>query len=169
MGKNQFAKLDIIPNRDELTKLVGDLQYAKLNVDELPIVIIENGLTKKFNSAILTASGSTSGICISCVGLRLDKGNTVIDEHPFVFYYDNEDKNKCFGGIIHHGNWNERTNVLEKWQIDAITASGLTANFTYKGIPTGTSGSLSDLYSNKMLSGITKQFEVLLANDPGKK
>jgi len=42
-----------------------------------------------------------------------------------------------------------------------MSASGLTASFTYKTIPTTGSGSLDDLRQNGMLEGLSDQFEIL--------
>lgn len=43
-----------------------------------------------------------------------------------------------------------------------MVASGLTASFTYKTIPTEGSGSLDELRQNGMLDGLSDQFEILL-------
>ena len=47
-----------------------------------------------------------------------------------------------------------------------MDASGLTTNFTYKSIPPDSSGSLEDLKNNGMLKGLSKQFEILIKNNP---
>lgn len=159
---NKFSKLDSIPDKEELEQLIDDIQYRKLEIHELPEAIKSNGLTNKCNSFILAASGSTDGMLYSFVGIRPDGPN--IDEHPFVYYYDYNDDNKSFGGIIHHGNWDDRTTALSQDQLNAISASGITASFTYKNIPTGASGSLYDLNENGMLDGITVQFREFLSN-----
>lgn len=170
---NKYYPLDKLPKREELEKLVPDLHYVKLKVSDLPSEIQNNDLTKKFNSVILAASGSNQGLCVSCIGIRLDKdkktGKDVIDEHPFLFYFDNSDQNKNFGGIIDHGNWPGRTTNLEQWQINAISASGLTAEFSYKGIPPSGSGTLQSLSANTLLSGITDQFRIFLSKATTKK
>lgn len=168
MATNQFSPLDKLPNENEMKSLVENFQYKKLEIHELPSEIATNGLANKFNSVIVAASGSTSGMLYSFVGLRPDKGG-VIDEHPFVYYYDYDDSNRNFGGIIHHGNWDDRTHDLEQWQLDAMDASGLTASFTYKNIPPGASGSLDDLRTNGMLDGLSNQFETLFKNKDIKK
>lgn len=161
---NEFSPLSSLPNEDELKNLISNLQYKRLDVHELPTVIASNGLVSKFNSSIIAASGSTEGMLYSIVGIRPDKND--IDEHPFVFYYDHSDSSKNFGGIIHHGDWHERTVPMEPDQIAAMSASGLTASFTYKQIPPNSSGSLNELFNNGMISGYTKQFEILMKNKP---
>ncbi len=160
MGKNQYTPLDNLPDENDLKKMISNFEYKRINTNELPSPIDENGLVKKCNSFILAASGSTSGMLYSFVGIRPDKGN-VADEHPFVFYYDYIDTTKNFGGIIHHGDWKDRTTPLDSTQIAAMSASGLTASFTYKTIPTTGSGSLDDLRQNGMLEGLSDQFEIL--------
>ena len=164
MSQNEFYPIPSLPKKEDLEKLVKDYHYCKISADKVPDEITNNGLSKKMNSYILAASGSTSGICYSFVGLRPDKGNTVIDEHPFLFYYDYSDPTKNFGGILDHGDWPDRTKPLEQWQIDILIASGLTTEFTYKSIPPKSSGSLDNLNNNNMLKGLSKQFEVLLKN-----
>jgi hypothetical protein len=163
MASNQFSPLENLPNEDDLKKMVENFQYKKIETHQLPNEIFTNGLSQKFNSVIVAASGSTAGMLYSFVGLRPDKGG-VIDEHPFVYYYDNNDSSKNFGGIIHHGDWDQRTYQLEQWQLDAMASSGLTASFTYKEIPSGSSGSLEDLRENGMLDGLSSQFETLFKN-----
>ncbi len=88
----------------------------------------------------------------------------MIDEQPFVFYYNRKNPSKNFGGIIHHGDWPGRTVSMETWQTEALARSGLTAEFTYKSIPHDGFGSLYDPHENWMLEGITKQFEMLFKN-----
>lgn len=162
MAKNQFSPQQDLPDENELKKLITNFNYRRLEIADLPPEIATNGLTTKCNSFILGASGSTSGMLYSFVGIRPD-GND-IDENPFVYYYDYTDANKNFGGIIHHGDWQLRTVPMSSEQMNAMAASGLTASFTYKGIPTGASGSLNDLKSNGMLDGFSDQFEILFRN-----
>lgn len=145
MAKNQFSPQQDLPDENELKKLITNFNYRRLEIADLPPEIAKNGLTTKCNSFI-----------------RPD-GND-IDENPFVYYYDYTDAEKNFGGIIHHGDWQLRTVPMSTEQMNAMVASGLTASFTYKGIPTGASGSLNDLKSNGMLDGFSDQFEILFRN-----
>jgi len=140
--------------------MVSNFEYKRIEKDELPRPIDTNGLVEKCNSFILAASGSTDGMLYSLVGIRPDKGS-VVDEHPFVFFYDYNDPKNNFGGIIHHGDWNGRTTPLDNLQISAMSASGLIASFTCKTIPISGSGSLDDLRQNGMLEGLSDQFEIL--------
>jgi len=160
MAKNQYTSLDKLPDENDLKKMISNFEYKRINTNELPSPIGNNGLVGKCNSFILAASGSTEGMLYSFVGIRPDKGD-MADEHPFVFYYDYNDSTKNFGGIIHHGDWKDRTTLLDNTQIAAMIASGLTASFTYKTIPTASSGSLDDLRQNGMLEGLSDQFEIL--------
>lgn len=165
MAKNKFTPLEELPNENDLTKIVSNLNFKKVKIDDLPDPIKNNGLTNKCNSFLAAASGSQDGMLYSFVGFRPDKGN-VIDEHPFVYYYDYNDPNKNFGGIIHHGEWDGRTVPLEPDQIASMSNSGLTADFTYKSIPHDGSGSLEDLRDNGMLEGLSAQFDILIKNKP---
>lgn len=165
MAKNQFSPLDELPDESDLKKMVDNFEYTKIENYQLPGPIASNGLVDKCNSFVMAASGSTAVMLYTFVGLRPDKGN-VINEHPFVLYYDYNDSSKNFGVIIHHGDWPERTKQLEPWQVAAMDASGLTASFTYKSIPPGSSGSLDDLRANGVLDGISEQFNILFNNKP---
>ena len=165
MGKNHFSPLEDLPNEDDLKKIISNFEYKKIENNELPYPIFNNGLVNKCNSFLLAASGSSEGMLYSFVGIRPDKGD-VIDEHPFVYYYDYNDASKNFGGIIHHGDWSSRTTPMEEWQIAALNSSGLTASFNYKTIPPGGSGSLNDLKANGMIEGLSDQFEILFNNKP---
>lgn len=162
MGKNQFSPLENLPDENELKKLVSNFEFIYLDVNQVPGPIASNGLSTKCHGFVLGASGSTDGMLYSFNGIRPDKGD--VDENPFVFYYDYKDPSKNFGGIIHHGNWPDRTVPLEQWQIEAMFASGMTASFTYKGIKPGATGSLNDLKNNGMLQGFSDQFEILFKN-----
>jgi hypothetical protein len=164
MSKKLFTPLNNLPNIKDLENMISNFEYKKVEINQLPEPIKNNGLVTKCNSFILCASGTTNGMLYSFVGIRPDKGD-VIDEHPFVFYYDINPSNN-FGGIIHHGDWDGRTTSMEQWQIDALDASGLTASFTYKTIPPLSSGSLDDLRNNGMIKGLSKQFEILFKNKP---
>ena len=159
---NKFYSIDELPLQSDLSDIVDNLQYKRINVSELPHAIKSNRLTDKFNSVIVAASGSTDSIVYSIIGLRPD-GNE-IDEHPFVFYYDNKNSEHNFGGIIHHGHWPGRTVELTNVQKNALHLSGITASFTYKDIPTNSSGSLSDLQEKGMLEGLSEQFNILIQN-----
>ena len=158
--QNQFSPLDTLPDKSDWESLIGNMEYKRISVSDLPSEVRENELTDKFNSVILAASGSSASMAYSIIGLRLDK-NDKLDEHPFVFHYDNTDDSENFGGIIHHGHWHERTTNLNPSQITALSASGLTASFTYKDIPPNGSGSLTDLNDNGMLKGVSEQFKIL--------
>jgi hypothetical protein len=57
---------------------------------------------------------------------------------------------------------------MEPWQETAISASGITADFAYKGIPHWSSGSLYELDDNGMLEGFKKQADILFKNKDDK-
>ena len=163
MIKNHFSPLKDLPDEDKLKKLVSNLEYKRIETSQLPEPLNNNGLAGKCNSFVAAASGTDECMLYSFVGIRPDKGK-VFDEHPIVLCYNQKDASKNFGGVIHHGDWPDRTIPLEKWQIDAMAASGVTASFEYKSIPPGSSGSLVDLRTNGMLNGLSKQFEILIKN-----
>lgn len=157
-----ITRLDLYPSSGSLANIVEDYTYKCLTPDNLPHEISNNGLCKKFNSVILAASGSSSGICYAVVGIRPDKNNTVIDEHPFLYYYDHQDTSKNFAIIVHHGNWDKRTFDLTSEQTDLLNKCGLTADITFKNIPQQNSGSLFSLYQSGSLVGMSSIFEILI-------
>lgn len=163
MGKNKFTRIENIPSREKLEAIVPNLTYKYLRIEELPDEFKSYGLISKFNSVIAAASGTTTGVMVFAFnGVRID--HPKIDEHPFLIYFDGNDQTKDFGGIIDHGDWPDRTTYLESWQEEAISASGITASFMYKGIPPQSSGSLYDLDDNGMLEGFKKQMTTLFIN-----
>ena len=164
MSKNKFSPLPVLPAESDLGKIVCLFEYKRVYRSELPTPLNTHPLTEKCNSFLLASSGTTqTEVVYTVIGIRPDKGD-VIDEHPFVFYYNRKDPAKNFGGIIHHGDWPGRTVSMETWQTEALARSGLTAEFTYKSIPPDGFGSLYDLHENGMLEGITKQFEMIFKN-----
>jgi len=162
MSKNQYSPLTEIPRREIMEALVGNLEYKRLGIEELPEVIKQNGLVNKFNSFIAASSGSNETVCYTLVGLRPDEKNTKIDEHPIVIGYNINHPSQSFGGIIDHGGWSGRISALSTTQTDLLNYCGITSDFTFKGIPLNTSGSLHELHNNGMLEGVSKQFDLLL-------
>jgi len=169
MAQDQYSELDPnkMPTESELSKLVSNMTWARVNdLSILPPSVLENKLSNKFNSVLLTASGNDQYMCYSITGLRPDENNTVIDEHPFVLLYDKATPSANAWGIIHHGGWEDRTFGIPQYVTDKMLECGLTADFTYKGIPNGTTGELASLTANGMFQGFVHQQNIMWQNNP---
>ncbi len=133
--------------------------YGLKQINELPDFIQQNGLTKNFNSALVVASGSTAYNFYGVIGYRPDEGNTVIDEHAFVYLRDN-DTNEILGGILHHADYEGRTSPIPQNIQDALTVSGVTASISFSRMPDIVAGSLDDLLKQGILSGVSANFNI---------
>jgi hypothetical protein len=157
---NQVSYMENRPDRKQLEDLVPNMQFRRMLVSELPEEIKSNELTKKFDSAIVAASGSPAHTAYWVMGIRPD--NNEIDEHPFVYHFQNDDLTADFGAIIHHGDWIGRTTQMTPEQLECLDLSGTTASFSYKGIPPGGTGSLDELRQSGLLTGLSSQWSILL-------
>ena len=159
MAKNQFSEFINKWTNEEWEQYIPMNTFAKKNAHELPDFIQDNGLTKKFNSALVVASGSTTQDFYGIIGYRPDENNTVVDEHAFVYVHNKED-DKWQGGIIHHADYPGRTTSLPSEFTNALNISGVTANISLERAPNIESGSLGYLDQNKILSGVSKNFYI---------
>lgn len=159
------------PVSSSFENLVGHMQYFCLPGNKIPddINVCPN-LAKKWNCAVVYASGSQNDMCYGVIGCRPDNNNTVIDEDVFIFYYDYSNPNSSFAIQVLHGNWPRRTSTLSPEQTTSINVCGLTTNINFKSIPQATSGSLFDIYESGELRGVSASFNLLqsVRNDPCK-
>lgn len=160
----KITNIDIMPDSASLASLVENMCYRCLSIDKIPKEICSNfKITSKWNSALIISSGSQDGMCYALVGYRPDKNGTVIDEDPYIFYFDNNDPTANFGVQIHHGNWKGRTIGLSAEQISHLNGCGQTANLQIKFIPQNTSGSLAYLYQSGSYVGVTEMYGIMFA------
>ncbi|UKN01194.1 hypothetical protein K6119_15800 [Paracrocinitomix mangrovi] len=160
MAKNQFSAYDNQWSNDQWKEYIPMNSFALKQVNELPDFIQANGLTSKFNSALVVASGSTSQEFYGVIGYRPDENNTVVDEHAFVYIRDKE-TDTWQGGIIHHADYPGRTSPLPQEITDALYTSGVTASISLDRAPDIESGSLDDLAERNILSGVSKNFYIV--------
>lgn len=129
-------------------------------VNELPLFMQNNGVTKNFNSALVGASASTHYNYYCALGYRVDEQETKMDEHAFV-YIENIATGKIEGGLIDHANYPGRTTNIPLPIQAALRASGITASImTERMPPRGASGSLPDLHTLGLLSAVTQNFGI---------
>ncbi|MBI3520515.1 MAG: hypothetical protein HY062_14350 [Bacteroidetes bacterium] len=133
--------------------------YQFKQVHELPDFIQQNGLSKKFNSALVVASASTSYDFYGVIGYRPDEKNKVIDEHAFVYIRD-KGTDEIFGGILHHGDYEGRTTAIPEHIKNALDASGVTASISFSRMPSSNNGDLDKLMEDGILSGVSANFNI---------
>lgn len=160
MGKNQFSEYENQWTNGEWNEYIPMNSFALKQVHELPDFIRNNGLTDKFNSALIVSSASTSQDFYGVIGYRPDEDNTVVDEHAFVYIHNKED-NTWKGGIIHHADYPGRTSELPQEIKDALDISGVTASITLDRAPEIDNGTLDYLAENNILSGVSANFYIV--------
>ncbi len=160
MGKNQFSEYENQWINGEWNEYIPMNSFALKQVHELPEFIRNNGLTGKFNSALIVASASTTQDLYAVIGYRPDEDNTVVDEHAFV-YIHNKVNNTWKGGIIHHADYLGRTSELPQEITDALDISGVTASITLDRAPNIDKGTLDYLEENNILTGVSANFYIV--------
>lgn len=55
MPKNQYTPLSELPDENDLKKMISNFEYKRIETNQLPNPIINNGLVNKCNSFILAA------------------------------------------------------------------------------------------------------------------
>lgn len=158
-NKNKFSEYKSEFDAVQWDNYIPLNTYGHKQINELPDFIQQNGLTKGFNSALVVASGSTAYDFYGVIGYRPDEGNTVIDEHAFVYLKDNG-TNEILGGILHHADYEGRTSPIPQNIQDALTVSGVTASISFSRMPSEVTGTLDDLLNQGILSGVSANFNI---------
>jgi hypothetical protein len=159
MGKNLFRNYNSGYNRKQWYDYLPLNKYSIKKTEDLPEFIKKNGLTTKFNSALVVASGSTLFDFYGVIGYRPDKGNTVVDEHAFV-YLINKETDEVIGGILDHADYNGRTTYIPTNIQEALTISGVTANISFPRMPDVPEGDLNDLINKGLINGVSENFNI---------
>lgn len=155
--KKLFSEWESELESDEWSSFISLNTYKIVKVGELPEFIKKNGVSQKFNSALVVASGSADQNFYGIIGYRPDKRNTVIDEHAFVYIEDKNSQN-IEGGIIHHASYDGRTTELSAEMTQKLNDSGVTTEISMSRLPTFPSGSLDDLKNDNIMNGVTANF-----------
>ena len=129
-----------------------ELTYKVVSTNELPNWL-PTGLTNKFNSAVIAASGNTQTYVGIIMGFRVDHDN--IDEHPYVVAFDKLN-NQEYSGFIEHGNWDNRTTPISPEMESLMAASGVSVTFSFNRKPLSPNGTLEDLNNQGILNGYKK-------------
>lgn len=129
-------------------------------VNELPQFMQDNGVTRKFNSALVGASAGTGYNYYCALGYRVDENGTKMDEHAWIYIEDTA-TGKIEGGLIDHATYEGRTTEIPPNIQTALRASGVTASITTKRMPPrGESGTLPELEALGILSAVTANFGI---------
>lgn len=139
-------------------KYIEDMTYKVVKPIDLPGFFQKNPISSKFNSAIITCSGSSEATYYGIQGLRPDNKNTVIDEDLYAVIFDKKTGNS-YAGFLHHGNYPGRTTPVPKDITDLLIASGSTTEISFERIPSASSGSLFDLEREGIITGTSKIFK----------
>lgn len=158
--RDQFSEW---PNQwplEEWQKYIDEMSYKVVKPADLPDFFKANSISNKFNSAIVTSSGSTEATYFGIQGLRPDEGNTVIDEDLYAVIFE-KDTGNSYAGFLHHGDYPGRTTPVPSHITDLLIASGSTTDISFERIPAAPSGSLFDLEREGILTGTSKIFNRL--------
>lgn len=157
--KNKFCQYPSGYNREQWRNYIPLNHYSHKKVNELPEFIRNNGLTSKFNSALVVASGSTIYDFYGVIGYRPDEENTVVDEHAYVYFIEKA-SGEVTGGILHHAQYAGRTTAIPAHIQEALSLSGVTADISFPRMPTSPEGDLDDLISNGLIDGVGANFNI---------
>lgn len=158
-NRNRFTQYPSRYNSNQWNHYISLNRYSIKKVEELPDFIKVNGLTSKFNSALVVASGSTTYDFYGVIGYRPDEGNTVVDEHAYV-YFRNKNTDEIFGGILHHADYEGRTTPIPIDIQEALSVSGVTANISFPRMPKLPNGDLNDLINDGLIEGVGANFNI---------
>jgi hypothetical protein len=118
--------------------------YIKKDRKQLPSAIPES-LRQKFEVAMLMFEKTTAGhTYIVCNGIRYDEKANALDQEPFGVSVHSTGSSPV-GYFIHHGEWRGRSVPIASEIGDILQSTGLGEYFPLAGIPSASSGPLSDL------------------------
>jgi len=160
--KNRFSELKIISSLSDMQSICPENEYRILSSGEYPPDIPE-ALARKFNQAIMVASGSSHSVVYVVNGIRVD--GQLLDEEPMIVAFDRE-TGEGYGGLIHHGGWPGRTSAMPKQMQDHVLSSGIENYFPLGHLPQSRSGSLEELMRSSQSASFWSAVVTLKKNDP---
>ena len=153
MAKNKLSRnFKAKPDKNKWNELCPPNEYRVYTADEARNHgIIPTGMTTA-NTVIVGASGSTAdSIMYFANYCRVDKDE--IDQEPYIELYESGSTQSSLYGIIHHADFNGRTETLNQDQLDRIAASGSTADIQFTAKPDNNQGTLEDLRQQGKIDG----------------
>lgn len=115
---------------------------------------IPSGLTGKYDSVVIAASGTTDGMAFFMInGNRFDRKYGEIDQMPFGIGFIGA-SGVGSGVLIQHGDWEYRTTPIPSGFYDRVAASGLGTAYPLSTFPPSDYGRLDELFC-----GATGQYD----------
>jgi len=156
----EFSRLD--PSYGEyerLSAMCPEDMYNVVSPDRLT-GIVPDSLLNKVNGVVLMNSASADVTVFVANMNRVDMPASAVDQEPYIAVFDHN-QSSASGGVVHHGNWPERTTYPDQKFFDAIAASGIQARYPLATVPTAGSGLLRDLEGHPQASAFWAAFSAL--------
>jgi hypothetical protein len=114
--------------------------------------IIPTSMIPKVNSVIIGASGSMDNTIMYFANYCRIDGHE-IDQEPYIELYESGSAQSNIFGILHHADFDSRTETLDQNCLTRIAASGSTVDIQFTAKPDKISGSLDELRIAGKISG----------------
>lgn len=153
MAKNKLSrKFKATPDKSKWNEICPDMEYRVIDGSKAhELGIVPTGMTE-VNSVAVGASGSTSETVMYFANyFRID--GTEIDQEPYIELYESGSNLSSLYGILHHADFDGRTETLSSNELAKIAASGSTADIQFTAKPTNNSGSLDELRTQGKIKG----------------
>ena len=140
------------PNKETWNQLCPENEYRVIShADALKEGIIPNGMNN-INSVIIAASGSCDDrIMYFANYCRHDNGS--IDQDIYMELFESGSSQPSLSGILHHGDFPGRTEILNPDELNRIAASGSTADIRFAAKPNKNQGTLEELHLQGKITG----------------
>lgn len=165
MAKNKLSKnFKAKPDKDNWNSICPPMEYRVFcGTEASSLGIVPTGMTS-VNSVAVGASGSTTDTIMYFANyFRVD--GTDLDQEPYIELYENGSSQPSIYGILHHADFDGRTETLNTSELAKISASGSTADIQFTAKPNNNAGMLEELRAQGKLSG----FEYALGQGMKKK
>lgn len=159
MARDKLSrKFKAKPNKEQWNTICPLMEYRVINGNEADSLgIIPPGMPN-VNCVIVGASGSTIDTIMYFANYcRID--GCEIDQEPYIELYSGGSMQPSLYGIIHHANFNGRTETLTERELAKITASGASADIQFTAKPENKSGTLEELRTQGKLIGFEYALE----------
>lgn len=153
MARNKLStKFKASPDKEKWNEICPANEYRVLPYnDALELGIAPTGMTE-INSVIVGASGSTDNTIMYFANYcRVD--HDFIDQEPYIELYESGSTQSILNGILHHADFNGRTELLDQTQLDRISASGSTVDIQFTAKPDNDEGTLNELRTQGKIEG----------------
>jgi hypothetical protein len=159
MTRNKLStKFKAKPDKEEWNSICPLNEYKLLSGQEaMDYGIVPTGMTE-INSVIVGASGSFDGTYMYFANYcRID--HSFIDQDPYFELYESGNSQPSIYGILHHSDYDGRTELLDNDQLIRISASGCSVNIQFTAKPDKPSGTLEELRNQGKIQGFDFAWE----------